>query len=337
MSNPLYDIAKTVAKQEINAQPTGKYVNAKVLSVRQDYLRATVQFETGQTIENMLNKSGEILTVGQNVKVQYITTPSKGWISLANGEANPMGGGGGGVTVEYAPILSDLTAPDFTITREVMIQYSAKTNVLYGAVPAFIIVNGVYCYYGTINSQNGATVLQQLLQNRELFGNGFSMKCYSKDSDFGTSQIIHHVTEYVSERRNINPQTTTTVGYDKFSFNGTDYSHSFSFARAYNKTGIIQEYFLVPNVEIITNVENLSYLTNEQKAILIAAGIEYIPQNIKVLMFYKLNDVWACTDTNYRGDTLYGYSSSNYAIPVWSKDEMDFALGITKRTEPLED
>ena len=67
-----------------------------------------------------------------------------------------------------------------------------------------------------------------------------------------------------------------------------------------------------------------------------AAGIEYIPQTIKVLMFYKLNDTWACADANYRGDGLTGASTSNYAIPIWSKDEMDFALGISQRTEPVE-
>lgn len=329
MSKLLDIIDKRIAEKQDGI----RYTPAEVLAVQSDFLRADVKLlANGAVINGMLNKSGEKLSVGQQIKVAYLTLPSSGWIAIANGEARPLGGGGG-VTVEYAPILSDLTAPDFTITREVMIEYSAKTNVLYGAVPSFIIVDGVYCYFGTINSQNGATVLQQLLQNREFFGNGFSMKCYSKDSDFGTAQVVHHVTEYISERRNASPQTTSTVGYDKFS----DYSHSFNFARAYNKTGIIQEYFLVPNVEVITNVENTTYLTAEQKAILIAAGIEYIPQNIKVLMFYKLNDVWACTDTNYRGDTLTGASTSNYAVPIWTRDEMDFALGISQRTEPVED
>lgn len=334
MSNKLLEL---IDKRIAEKQDGIRYTPAEVLAVQSDFLRADVKLlANGAVIPHMLNKSGEELSVGQQVKVAYLTLPSSGWIAIANGEARPLGGGGG-VTVEYAPILTDVTAPDFTITREVMIEYSAKTNVLYGAVPSFIIVDGVYCYFGSINSQNGATVLQQLLQNREFFGNGFSMKCYSKDSDFGTAQIVHHVTEYVSERRNASPQTTSTVGYDKFSYGGTDYSHSFSFARANNVQGLIQEYFLAPNIEVVTNVENTTYLTAEQKAILLAAGIEYIPQTVKVLMFYKLGGTWYCTDSYYRGDTLTGASTSNYAVPIWTRDEMDFALGISQRTEPVED
>lgn len=159
-----------------------RYIDATVISVREDYLRATVRFITGQVVEDMLNKSGEKLNVGQNVKVQYFTIPSKGWIYLTYGEADPLrsGEGGGDIwNVETAVILNDDNFDNFVISEEEMAEISETTKFYYGATSRFIVLQGHLCYFGNGSTSSAGTLppkldgstenFQAVLENAEYF------------------------------------------------------------------------------------------------------------------------------------------------------------------------
>lgn len=136
---------------------TIKYFDATIVSAREDFLRADVRLVTGQTISNMLNKSGEKIYEGQNVKIAYLTVPSKGWIALTNGEADPIRQGGGGWTVDTAAIVtSDID--DILIEQELMADITPETRLYYGGMPQFIVVQGHYCLLlGQNINQNNIT------------------------------------------------------------------------------------------------------------------------------------------------------------------------------------
>lgn len=137
---------------------TIKYFDATIVSAREDFLRADVRLVTGQTISNMLNKSGEKIYEGQNVKIAYLTVPSKGWIALTNGEADPIReGGGGGWTVDTAAIVtSDID--NILIEQELMADITPETRLYYGGMPQFAVVQGHYCLlFGQSISQNNIT------------------------------------------------------------------------------------------------------------------------------------------------------------------------------------
>lgn len=325
MSETFIEIAKACAKNEIKKQPIGQFINAKIVSVREDFLRATVRFETGQIVENMLNKSSEKLTEGQSVKVEFITTPSNGWIALTNGEADPLGGGGTGVQVGSAAILTTSTVEDFTVNREVMIDYSPATKVVYGAVPSFCLINGVYCLIGSFN----ANTVQTILDHRQYFGDSFSMPFYS----YYSSTDHSYTGKVYSYLDSINTSGNWTA-YSRFE---DDYGrNSLSNVSFYNRPSVT-EWFILPIIPTFVSVANMSTpsMSTTKRDALLAAGITMIPQYMNVGIIYKEAGVWKY-DTNYRVSTLlYRGSSGYYAYPMWTRDEMDFALSVSQRVEPV--
>ena len=93
MSNKLIDLISTIVDKRIKDLTITKEP-AKVISVESGYKRAVVEFLSGSRFA-LLNKSGEKLAPGDSVWVEYRTMPASGYISMRNGEADPIGGGGG--------------------------------------------------------------------------------------------------------------------------------------------------------------------------------------------------------------------------------------------------
>ena len=60
---------------------------AKVIGVDEDTYKVFAYFidDTEQNAYTFYNKSGEVLTEGDNVRVYYTTNPAKGWIGLKSG------------------------------------------------------------------------------------------------------------------------------------------------------------------------------------------------------------------------------------------------------------
>lgn len=302
-----------------------KHAPAVITAVGEDYLRADVKLIAGGAeIKNMLNKSGEELDVGQEVKIAYFTLPSSGWIDKTQGEARPLGGGTG-VQVGSAAILTTSTVEDFTVNREVMIDYSPATKVVYGAVPSFCLINGVYCLIGSFN----ANTVQTILDHRQYFGDSFSMPFYSYYSS--TDQ------EYTGKVYTYLDSINTSGNWSTYGrFVDNVGKNSLSNVSFYNRPNVT-EWFIFPIIPAIASVANISSsnMSTTKKDALLAAGITMIPQYMNVAIIYKEAGVWKY-DTSFRVSTLlYRGVSSNYALPMWTRDEMDFALSVSQRVEPV--
>lgn len=126
-----------------------QYVPATVTAVRADYLRADVKLRSGGAeLKGMLNKSGEKLKVGQDVKVAYLTLPSAGWIALTGGEADPIKEGGG-VEVETAAILDADNVHRWLAEEELMMDINPQTKLLYGGHHRLVAIQGYCCRFGS--------------------------------------------------------------------------------------------------------------------------------------------------------------------------------------------
>lgn len=148
MNNTWINIIKSCIKDESRRQPTGKFINAKIVNVREDFLRADVKFETGQTVKNMLNKTSEKLSVGQDVRIQYVTTPSKGWIDTTMGEAEPLKQGGGGVEIDNAAIVTPEQAQKLIAEEEILyVDEATPAKVVFGRMGNWFYCNGYPVWY----------------------------------------------------------------------------------------------------------------------------------------------------------------------------------------------
>lgn len=366
---------KAIAKE----QNTVKYIDATVVAVREDYLRASVQLITGQTIDNMLNKSGEKLYVGRGVRVGYLTYPSKGWIDLANGEADPIheGEGGGDIwNVETAAILNNDNFDSFVITEEEMVEISPATKIYYGAKPAFIVLQGMLCYFGAGNVStstypcqlDGSTeIFQSVIDNKEFF----SASSYSS-----MTSPEHTLMTYPSGNK------VTFVRYWSFTASTVqavmNYRNNSLYLQQY-----VQPYSSRWTLNTGTKPTELKFyddLSAEEKAAVVNNDtwkyrdygygavyhngnfqLDQLADNIFVLPIVTAIHDTPATPNDY--PTPYGYAEvgtmyivageewqrpsytataghlsgvSGY-MPFKSQAELDFAMGMTKRSEPQEE
>lgn len=173
----LLDLIDKRIEQKMNAQDSIKYAPAEVLAVyknEQDIIvRADVRLlANGTVIRKILNKTSEKLTVGQGVKVAYLTLPSAGWIAVANGEADPLKSGGevGDIwNVSTAVILNNGNFDNFVITEEEMAEISETTKFYYGATSRFIVLQGHLCYFGNGSTSSAGTLPPKLDGSEENF------------------------------------------------------------------------------------------------------------------------------------------------------------------------
>ena len=182
----LLDLIDRRIEQKMTAQDSIRYAPAEVLAVYKNGLDIIVRADVrllanGTIIRKILNKTSEKLTVGQGVKVAYLTLPSAGWIAVANGEADPLrsGEGGGDIwNVETAAILNTDNFDNFEIVKEEMVEISPATKIYYGTKPAFIVLQGMLCYFGAGNVSastypcqldNSTEIFQSVIDNKEFF------------------------------------------------------------------------------------------------------------------------------------------------------------------------
>lgn len=182
----LVDIIKRIVKQEIKAQNNEIHVPCIIESVSDDYLRADVSLlaDPDVIIPNRLNKSGEKLTEGQQAWLYYTTLPSSGYIGRTEGEADPMGGGGSGTTVENAAVLVPTNFHDYVINEQLIVGLQPPNMVYYGEMPSFLIAQGHYCILSDsmdakYNSNTGlwelgsdttGTLYSRIVANKSKFG-----------------------------------------------------------------------------------------------------------------------------------------------------------------------
>lgn len=364
---------KAIAKE----QNTVKYIDATVVAVREDYLRASVQLITGQTIDNMLNKSGEKLYVGRGVRVGYLTYPSKGWIDLANGEADPIheGGGGGDIwEVETAAILNNDNFDNFVITEEEMVEISPATKIYYGAKPAFIVLQGMLCYFGAGNVST-STYPCQLDGSTEIFQSVIDNKEFFSASSFSSMTSPEH-TLMTYPNGNY-----TLVRYWSFTASTVQAVMNYRNSKLYIQQRI-QPYSSRWTLDTGTKPTELKFyddLSAEEKAAVVnndtwkyrdrgvgtvrhngSANLDQLADNIFVLPVVTAIHDTPTTPNGY--PTPYGYaevgnmctvagkewievsydvnaailSGTGGYMPFKSQAEHDFAMGMTRRSEPQE-
>ena len=329
-------------------QSTLKYIDAVVTRVCDNkFRRVNVKLLTGQEYENMLNKTEEKLSVGQGVKIGYLTVPSKGWVALANGESDPLGGdGGGGIQVESAAIIT--TAEDFIVTQEVMIDYSPATRVLYGAAPAFFICQENYMMLASswTNTEKALAVA-----NEQYFSDAVHYTGY-----YVSNSIVHRVEEYFYSY--IEQRTWSTSGKGERvnrKRHRIDYSYPNNdpteVPTLYSEStiGIISD-----NPKVIKDVgNNSSTLTNYTSDMFMLSRTEAIVNkntlNSALQAFFPENVDYACylfTDNGYYNngwgwvqsvrDEISSTTSTPIIFPFKNRAEQDFAMGVIQRTEPVE-
>lgn len=87
MDNQLNNLIEKIIEKKLKEMQPMTREPAEVVSV--DGLKASVRFLNGSEFE-LLNKSGEVLTAGDSVWVEYRTLPSSGYIAMRNGEAEGL-------------------------------------------------------------------------------------------------------------------------------------------------------------------------------------------------------------------------------------------------------
>lgn len=384
----LLDLIDRRIEQKMTAQDSIRYAPAEVLAVYKNehdiIVRADVRLlANGTVIKNMLNKTSEKLTAGQGVKVAYLTLPSAGWIAVANGEADPLrsGEGGGDIwNVETAAILNNDNFDSFVITEEEMVEISPTTKFYYGAKPAFIVVQGMLCYFGAGNVST-STYPCQLDGSTEIFQSVIDNKEFFSASSFSSMTSPEHT--LMSYPRSGNP---TWVRYWSFTASTVQAVMNYRNSSLYVQQSI-QPYSSRWTLNVGSTITELKFyddLTAEEKAAVVnndtwvyrntGLGMAYhngsnqldqLADNFFVLPIVTAISDGPTTPNGYPAP--YGYALVNTMpiiaygewirgsyianatnlsgagdaggsyMPFKSQAELDFAMGMTKRSEPQEE
>ena len=379
----LLDLIDRRIEQKMTAQDSIRYAPAEVLAVYKNGLDIIVRADVrllanGTVIRKILNKSNEKLTVGQGVKVAYLTLPSAGWIAVANGEADPLrsGEGGGDIwNVETAVILNDNNFDSFVITEEEMVEVSPTTKFYYGAKPAFIVLQGMLCYFGAGNVRT-STYPCQLDGSTEIFQSVIDNKEFFSASSFSSMTSPEHtLMTYPSGK------DATWVRYWSFTASTVTAVMNYRDNRLYLQQ-FVQPYssrWTLITDSKPTELKFYDDLSAEEKAAVVNKDtwfypdrgygsvyhngdyrLEQLVDNIFVLPVVTAIYDTPTTPNGY--STPYGYaevgtmyivggeewqrptytvnaamlSGASGYMPFKSQAEHDFAMGMTKRSEPQE-
>ena len=324
-------------------QSTLKYIDAVVTRVCDNkFRRVNVKLLTGQEYENMLNKTEEKLAVGQGVKIGYLTLPSKGWVALANGEADPLGGDGGGIQVESAAIIS--TAEDFVITQETMIDYSPATKVVYGSTPAFIICQENYAMLASTNFTNDEKA--SCIANEQYFPDAVHFTAWyvynnvvrreeqyiysfiqqrSQTTSYKSEQLRREVRKVIYEYPNNDPEESPTFVSDtvqKLLPTASDYVSVKDVGNnTVQLTNYLTDMFMATRVVRINHKRN----TNALLQPFFPEGVDYCCA-FYIDTAYE-NNGWGWIGSNEMSGVIY---------PFKNRAEQDFSMGVTQRVEPVE-
>lgn len=322
-----------------------KYAPAVVLAVGDEYKRVDVKLlANGAVIKGILNKTKEELSIGDSVRVAYFTLPSSGWIDFVNGEARPIGGGAG-IEVASAAILTDTTAADFIIDREVMIDYSPSTKVLYGSSPSFIILNGNYAYFSNILLRDDSAGKNNVIAHSEYFGGGITLRGVAYDpalTDNEYNVVDITITTRIESMQYNSTNTTSPYMedagiYASGQYGDTPVSKINRFVlmqnMAYRQNGWVEDIMLVPRIGTIFQP------TDENIKALLPEGVTFVME-VVLETLWKIGNTWSQNNSPPRiSPYSIGWSNNNNSkFYAFFKDqaEQDFALGVTQRSEPVE-
>lgn len=284
--------------------------------------------------------------------VYYVDNGSSGQIYL-NGK--PYGGGGSSTTVGNAAVMST-DFSDFNVTEQLMLDITPNTTLYYGASPSFMVIQGHYCLLcstsNIVQYSNGVWTIGQtpglyerIIANKAKFGSQIGNASGGGWlSGYDTS--VAYPSRYIYETLEIYQISTTTAGntYTAYfrlywantnapsgnwwestmswgGFTKQQYSISLKAADNTNYMSTLNDVFIVPVLSSFTNNETIGTLKT--------------PYGYGNIAGYL---IFSSADGTHYGVVWYPVTSGDASIaraPCISEAEQCFALGISKRTEPV--
>lgn len=266
-----------------------------------------------------------------------------------------ISGGGSTTTVGNAAVMST-DFSDFNVTEQLMLDITPNTTLYYGASPSFMVIQGHYCLLcstsNIVQYSNGVWTIGQtaglygrIIANKAKFGSQIgSASGGGWLSGYNTNVV--YPSRCIYETLEIYQISTTTAGrtYTAYlrlywantnapsgnwwestmswgSFTKQQYSISLKAANNTNYMTTLNDVFIVPVLSQYTNDATVGTLKTP-----------YGYANIAGYLIFSSED-----GTHY-GVVWYPLSSGDTAIaraPCVSEAEQCFALGISKRTEPV--
>lgn len=362
----LVDIIKRIVKQEIKAQNNEIHVPCIIESVSDDYLRADVSLlaDPDVIIPNRLNKSGEKLTEGQQAWLYYTTLPSSGYIGRTEGEADPMGGGGG-TTVETAAVLVPTNFNDYVIEEELIVDVQPPNMVYYGAHPAFVIVQGHYCLLAktttttpsydsstgiwTVGGDTTGASYDAIIANKSKFGSQIGDKTSGGfltygSSNSGTCPSLYKFFKvepksFSSNSDGRNYSLRLRCGYCSVTApqSGNWWEQNLSWGEPSYSSPTVSAHF-ADDTTRAWGLSDIFLVPIVETIMASSAGAEetrYPFDRVRISNFY----IFASNDGQNYGVTTATWASSHPEnlnnTPFISSAENTFAWGISKRTEPI--
>lgn len=320
MNNQFLDLIDRRIEQKLNAKQSMKREPAKIISVSSGYKKAVVKLLNGVTLE-LLNKTGEKLYAGESVWIEFRTSPSSGYIAMRNGEADPLGGGGG-FTVNNAAVLTEGQAASYLSEQEVInVDVNNMNRAVYGAPRNKIIVQGNLCV--PYQSENSSEFWVKDNITAEMDLNIPEIE----DITLSTEETVKNKYHYFTRLKATYYNNTSTYPHNRqwefnsyYSINGEGAisANSSTASPTYRKAIPFNVGYIFEYSEIV----DTSYP---------AAPYGYITARIVKLAFDSANNIISSIS----------YNKPNYAIvtlpyrsiPFETQAELDYALNVTQRAE----
>ena len=270
-------------------------------------------------------------------------------------DGTSYGGGGSTTTVGNAAVMST-DFSDFNVTEQLMLDITPNTTLYYGASPSFMVIQGHYCLLcstsNIVQYSNGqwtigqtAGLYERILANKAKFGSqigGASGGGWLSGYDTN----VAYPSRYIYETLEIYQISTTTAGktYTAYlrlylanttapsgdwwestmswgSFTKVQYQVSLKAANNTNYMTTLSDVFIVPVLSQYTNDATVGTLKTPYGYVNIAGYL-----------------IFSSADGTHYGVVWYPVTSGDASIaiaPCVSDAEQCFALGISKRTEPV--
>lgn len=178
-----------------NINNSKNQIKARVLDVEPNNSKALVETIDGSLRIKLNNKTGELLSIGDYVVVEYdkILTKKNAYISFRNGQSVPATSGTS-LNIENAIVIQEKVA-SYLLHEYTVVDYIAGNKVAYGGVSNPIIVNG---YKVNVNGDHTSDLYSEMQFgvvwfNHSIYLNSKFCFTVTEFSNDGTTVWFKHV------------------------------------------------------------------------------------------------------------------------------------------------
>ena len=305
---------------------TKKLIDAVVLSVSSEFVSATVRLITGQEIENLSNKSGEKIFIGQSVKVGYHIKPEAGWIDKVNGEPNPVRIAS--YDTENTPTY-DTDNNQTTSTEEIILNVCANTKLIHGT-RKILSLQGYACRFGDYN-----TIIS--VDNASNFGTHLEFDSLWRNSAEDDFIECHHTVDlYILQRSysSSSGKISFTPAVKCNQYNKSTGELLYSGCMGTWSVSDPLDIFIVPTVNAISSLPEFNGQSTPYGYVMankLWFYVGYIQNSDPSVIKY----VERYISGGYSAHIYLHGENSLSCIPIESLDEQYFNFAVTKRIEPI--